>query len=94
MRIQRVSSSMAVIETQRLTNIGSSRAKDAKGAESPAVIVVLPVLALIGVQITGIVWFMPLLTFALAAGIAVADAITLFLAVRLFQRETVVTRWR
>jgi ABC-2 type transport system permease protein len=74
--------------------IGSSRAKDAKGAQSLAVIVVLPVLTLIGVQVTGIVWFTPLLTLGLALAIAVADAITLFLAVRLFQRETVVTRWR
>jgi ABC-2 type transport system permease protein len=74
--------------------IGSSRANDAKGAQSLAVIVVLPVLALIGVQVTGIAWFTPLLTLALAVGIAAADAITLFLAVRLFQRETVLTRWR
>jgi ABC-2 type transport system permease protein len=74
--------------------IGSSRARDAKGAQSLAVIVVLPVLALIGVQVTGIVWFTPLLTLALALGVGLADAITLFIAVKLFARETVVTRWR
>ena len=74
--------------------IGSSRARDAKSAQSLAVVVVLPVMALIGIQVTGVVWFTPWLTLVLAAGIAVADAITLRIAVTLFSRESILSRWR
>jgi ABC-2 type transport system permease protein len=57
--------------------VGSSRASDPKSAQNIAVLVVLPVLALIGVQITGIVWFTPPLTLALALGIGVIDLLML-----------------
>lgn len=74
--------------------VGSSRAGDAKSAQNIAVLVVLPVLALIGVQVTGLVWFTPLLTLALALGIGVIDLLLLRVAVRLFRRETIVVAWR
>jgi ABC-2 type transport system permease protein len=74
--------------------VGSSRAKDVKGAQNMAVIVVLPVFAIIVVQVTGVLWFTPLLTLAFALGLLLLDAALLYLAVRLFQRETIVVRWR
>lgn len=73
--------------------IGSSRARDAKSAQNIVVVIVLPVLALIGVQVTGLVWFTPLLTLALALGIGMADIFVLRVATRLFQRESIVVRW-
>lgn len=73
--------------------IGSSRAKDAKSAQNMALFIILPVLLLIGVQVTGLVWFTPLLTVALALGIGIIDFLCLHLAVRLFQRETIL-QWR
>jgi ABC-2 type transport system permease protein len=74
--------------------IGSSRAKDAKGAQNIALVVVLPILALIAIQITGIVWFTPLLTLVLALVILAVDYIALRAAVRLFQRESITIGWR
>jgi ABC-2 type transport system permease protein len=74
--------------------LGSSRASDAKSAQNLAVIVVLPIFALIAIQVTGLVWFTPLLTAAVAAGLALADAALLVAASRLFARESIVTRWR
>jgi len=74
--------------------IGSSRARDARSAQNMALVIILPVLGLIAVQVTGLVWFTPLLTLALALGIAVLDVIILRVAVRLFQRESIVVRWR
>ena len=74
--------------------IGSSRARDAKGAQSIALVVVLPILALIGIQITGIVWFTPLLTLVLALVILAVDYVALRAAVRLFQRESITIGWR
>jgi ABC-2 type transport system permease protein len=74
--------------------IGSSRAKDAKSAQNMIVIIVFPVIALIAVQVTGVVWFTPLLTFILGAVILALDVVTLRTAVRLFRRESILSRWR
>ncbi|MDD5287937.1 MAG: ABC transporter permease subunit [Dehalococcoidales bacterium] len=74
--------------------IGSSRAKDAKGAQNLVVLVVVPVLALIAIQVTGIIWFTTLSALALALGISIVDLIVLRIAVQLFQRESIVVRWR
>ncbi len=73
--------------------IGSSRAKDAKSAQNVALVIVLPVLALIGIQVSGVVWFTPLLTLALALAIAIADIFVLRIATSLFQRESIVVNW-
>jgi ABC-2 type transport system permease protein len=74
--------------------IGSSRAKDAKGAQNLVVLVVVPVLVLIAIQITGIIWFTALSSLVLAFGIILADIIILRIAVQLFQRESIIVRWR
>lgn len=74
--------------------VGSSRASDPKSAQNIAVVIVLPVLGLIGVQVTGLLWFTPLLTLVLALGIGVIDLLMLQVAVRLFQREAIVVGWR
>ena len=73
---------------------GSSRAKDPRGAQNTALLIIFPVFALIGIQITGIVWFTPLLILVLALAIGIADFITLRAAVRLFRRESIVVQWR
>jgi ABC-2 type transport system permease protein len=74
--------------------IGSSRAGDAKGAQNLAVVVVLPLFALIVVQVLGLVRFTPLLTLLLSLGIALLDVLMLRLGVRLFARESILIRWR
>ena len=74
--------------------IGSSRAKDAKGAQNLVLLVILPVLALIAIQITGIIWFTAFSALILAIGIVLVDLIVLRISVQLFQRESIVVRWR
>jgi ABC-2 type transport system permease protein len=74
--------------------IGSSRAKDAKSAQNMVVLIVLPVFALIALQVTGIVWFTPVLMLALAVVIGVIDYFMLRVAVRLFRRESILVQWR
>jgi ABC-type Na+ efflux pump permease subunit len=74
--------------------IGSSRAKDAKGAQNMVLVIILPVFALIAIQVTGIVWFTPLLTLALGIIIGIIDWLMLGIAVRLFQRESILLQWR
>ncbi len=74
--------------------IGSSRARDAKNAQNLILFVIFPVFALIAVQVTGVVWFTPVLTLVLSLGIFIVDYLVLRVAVRLFQRENVVISWR
>ncbi|MBU0595615.1 ABC transporter permease subunit [Candidatus Bipolaricaulota bacterium] len=74
--------------------IGSSRASDAKSAQNLAVLVVFPIFALIAVQVTGLVRFTPLLTILLSIGITAVDVLLLWVAVRLFARESILIRWR
>jgi len=74
--------------------IGSSRAKDAKSAQNLILVVIFPVFALIGIQVTGIIWFTPLLTLVLAIAIFIVDYLVLRAAVGLFQRESIIIKWR
>lgn len=74
--------------------IGSSKAKDARSAQTLVLFIVFPVMALVGIQVIGLVWFTPLLTLALALAIAAADAIVLRFAVSLFRRESILVGWR
>ena len=74
--------------------IGSSRAKDAKSAQNMILFIIFPVLALIGIQVTGIVWFTPLLTLGLGAGLLILDWLMMGAAVRLFRRESILLQWR
>ena len=73
--------------------IASSRAGDARSAQNIVIIIILPILMLIGVQVAGVIWFTPLLTLALALVIGMADVLVLWIAVRLFQRESIVVKW-
>jgi ABC-2 type transport system permease protein len=74
--------------------IGSSRASDAKAAQNLAVVIIFPIFALIAVQVTGLVEFTPLRTLLLALALFAVDALLLRAAVRLFARESIVTRWK
>ena len=74
--------------------IGSSRAKDARSAQNLALFIIFPVFGLIAAQVTGVVWFTPLLTIILGVALSLVDVLVLRVAVGLFQRESIVVRWR
>ncbi len=72
----------------------SSRVNDPRVAEQLGMIVIVPVLALIFGQIAGLFVFDLQLALAFAGGLAVVDLVLLQVAVRLFKRETILTRWK
>ena len=78
-------------------NVGmiiSSRVSDPRAAEQLGMLVMMPILALFFLQIAGLI-FISLTTMLLAIVIAIAvDVVTLYLAVQIFQRETILTRWK
>jgi ABC-2 type transport system permease protein len=74
--------------------IASSRANDPKAAQNIAILVVLPILAIIGAQLTGFTIFAPVKLFILSVAIGILNFLVLRIAVHLFQRESIVVRWR
>ena len=74
--------------------IASSRTNDPRAAQQLGAVVILPISALLSAQVFGFIRLDVGHAIWLAAMIAVADATILWLAVRLFDRETILTRWR
>ena len=74
--------------------IASSRANDPKTAQNIAIIVILPILAIVGAQLIGFTVFTPAKLFVLSVVIGILNFFVLRIAVRLFQRESIVVRWR
>ena len=74
--------------------IASSKANDPKTAQNIAIIVILPILAILGAQLTGSVVFTSPMLIVLAIVLGILNFFVLQIAVRLFQRESIVVKWR
>jgi ABC-2 type transport system permease protein len=74
--------------------IASSRASDAKSAQNLAIVVILPVFAIVGIQLAGIVVYGVIGLLLLSVALVFATYLVLRLAIRLFQRESILVGWR
>jgi ABC-2 type transport system permease protein len=72
----------------------SSRVNDPRVAEQVSALIVLPVTGLFVGQMLGLMLISRVLMLALAAGLALVDVGMVHLTVRLFQRETILTKWK
>lgn len=72
----------------------SSRVNDPRVAEQLSVVVILPVLALFFGQVTGFLLLDESIVLILIGGLLILDIIMVYITVRLFQRETILTRWK
>jgi ABC-2 type transport system permease protein len=72
----------------------SSRVNDARTAQQFGVLIILPLSALLVAQFIGRVWLSAASLALLAAGIVALWLILLGVSVVLFDRETILTRWR
>jgi ABC-2 type transport system permease protein len=72
----------------------SSRVNDPRVAEQLSAVVVMPVLALFFGQVTGFLLIDSTFVLWMALGVILIDILMIYLAVRLFQRETILTRWK
>jgi ABC-2 type transport system permease protein len=72
----------------------SSRVTDPRVAEQMSVVVILPLLLLILGQSVGIILIDRQMMLVIALVVLVLDMIMIFLAVKLFQREAILTRWK
>jgi len=74
--------------------IASSRASDAKSAQNLALLIVLPILALVIVQLVGLTLLTPLMLAIIALALAGFNLLALRGAALLFQRESILLRWK
>lgn len=74
--------------------IVSSRVNDPRVAEQLSMVVIVPLLAVFFAQIGGLIVINSKLVLGIAGGLVFLDCILVYLAVRLFQRETILTRWK
>lgn len=72
----------------------SSRVNDPRVAEQVSMVVLIPVLGLFFGQLAGLFIINSQLVIASAVVLVLIDAVLLFLAVRVFQRESILTRWK
>jgi len=74
--------------------IASSRVNDPKTAQNIAVIAIFPILAILGLQLMGFAVFTLTKLFVLSIVMVIVNFLVLQIAIRLFQRESIVVRWR
>lgn len=72
----------------------SSRVNDPRVAEQLSAVVIIPLLVLFFGQVSGFIFLSRQLILIIAAALLVIDAGIIYMAVRLFQRETILTRWK
>lgn len=74
--------------------IVSSRVSDPRVAEQLSALVILPLVLLLVAQSTGLILIDRRIVLIMALIVALLDAILIYLSVRLFERENILTRWR
>jgi ABC-2 type transport system permease protein len=72
----------------------SSRVNDPRVAEQVSVVVILPLLAIFFGQIAGLFYINRSLVLLISLVVLIVDIGVLYVSVRLFQRETILTRWK
>ncbi len=72
----------------------SSRVNDPRVAEQIAALFVLPIIGLFVGQTAGLIFINQDVILWMALGLAMLDAVLLAFATQLFQRETILTRWK
>lgn len=72
----------------------SSRANDPRVSEQLSALVILPIMALFFGQLAGWVQFNQELVFWLCLGVLLIDGVLIYFASQLFERETILTRWK
>ncbi len=72
----------------------SSRVNDPRVAEQLSAVVIIPLLAVFFGQISGLFILNSTLIMILCVVLVFLDILMVYLAVRLFQRETILTRWK
>jgi len=71
----------------------SSRARDPRAAEQTAAVVILPVILILFGVLAGYIILDVTVMLAGFSALLVVDIVLIYLSARLFQRETILTKW-
>lgn len=74
--------------------IASSRARDAKNAQNIVIIIVLPLMLIIAAQLIGVTLFTSTRLLVMAGVFVFVVVIVLRAAVSMFQRESIIVKWK
>jgi ABC-2 type transport system permease protein len=88
---------LAPLLTIMAVNVGiivSSRTSDPRAAEQLGSLIILPLMILFIGPLTGFIQLNSLTFLVSAAIVLLADVVLVYLGVKLFQRETILTRWK
>lgn len=72
----------------------SSRVNDPRVAEQISVVLVIPILAALFAQLAGMIVIDLFVMLSFIGGLALVDVGMIYLGVSIFQRETILTRWK
>ena len=72
----------------------SSRVNDARTAQQFAVLIIVPLMVMLIAQFTGTVWLSTRALALVGFGLAALWVVLLLVSVAMFDRETILTRWR
>jgi ABC-2 type transport system permease protein len=82
------------LATLQISVIVSSRANDPRSAQQLTSLLILPITVVFIAQLMGAFILPPSALLAGAAGLVLLNSVLLMVGVRVFQRETILTRWR
>ena len=85
---------LAALVALQLAVMVSSRVNDPRGAQQIGVVVILPVIGVLVAQITGLLWLTTELILLVSVLLLAGWGGLMAVAVRLFARETILTRWK
>jgi hypothetical protein len=72
----------------------SSRVNDARTAQQVGVLIILPLTGLLVAQFTGTVWLSPLAIGLIGSALLALWVVLVLASAALFERESILTRWR
>ena len=85
---------LAALAALQLAVCVSSRVNDARSAQQIGALIIIPLGAMLVGLLTGSIQLTPGLIGILALGLAIANVILMRVGVRLFERESILTRWK
>jgi ABC-2 type transport system permease protein len=85
---------LAALAALQLAVCVSSRVNDARSAQQIGVLIILPISVLLVAEFTGHVQLTSVVVLSISAGLATLDAVLMAVGIRLFDRESILTRWK
>lgn len=85
---------LAALAALQLAVCVSSRVNDARSAQQIGALIILPIAGLLVAQVTGYVVLTPTVIGLIALGLLLLNAALMTLGIALFDRESILTRWK